>query len=258
MAITVGAINACRGFSDPARAPKIMEGIRRMDADVVAVPEMFNAAGDVFDPDFVHRLGYHQLHAIQYEDATPHPSVEQHIGLLSRIPVKVSAARLATRNCLYAEIEDPEGGSIFGLAEHSDDRSEDYRVAMVDSFGDQIAHGPLDQVDFDFGDLNSTHGGDMWSRILTSGFVRARARSINNPRVYSLATRLIAMNEGRALESRKRLGFHDADARHRGTKGIFQLDHILVRGGVIATDFKRHKVKGTDHRGITARLQRVS
>ena len=147
---------------------------------------------------------------------------------------------------------------FYGL--HGDDRSEKVRCEQVAALG-SIA-GPAIVA----GDLNG-----LWRHTRTARTLRAlrpvadtlysrdptsyRDSVIARGRLGSLARRLCSMAEGTMLETLSKSGLKDADPTMQPTKGIVQLDHILITDGLAIDSFTAHNTMAiSDHKPISARL----
>jgi endonuclease/exonuclease/phosphatase family metal-dependent hydrolase len=74
-------------------------------------------------------------------------------------------------------------------------------------------------------------------------------------RIGSLATRLVAMADGGSLAILEKAGLRDADPKHKPTKSVFPLDHIMVTEQVGVARFEVDDMDGiSDHRMIFAEL----
>ncbi len=251
----VASWNLARGLSNTERSAYIAEGLGRMDADLVFLPEAFDKTGPIDDFDFAKKLGYEIL-TTEYDDAVPHPSEKQYIIALSRTAAVLEVFRLNTRNALKANFKlDGEEISITGA--HFDDRSEDIRIGMVNAFLDSRSQNTVSAL---IGDLNAMHGGDLRARVLSSSVARHFASELNNDRAKSLATRLTDMASGDVMKTLEQAGMKDADLHHRPTMlmgglAVVQLDHLMYDDGLRVTSFQTHKFKGSDHEAISGTIE---
>jgi len=251
----IASWNLARGLSNADKARHINEGLDRIDADIVFLPEAFDKTGQPVDPNFAENLGYTTL-SVGYEDEEPHPSDEQYIVALSRVAVLLDNTRLATRNALSANFE-LEGEDISVTGVHLDDRREDIRTGMVDAFltgrNPGVAHALI-------GDLNAMHGDDLRAKVLSSAIARSRAESLKNKRARSLMRRLTDMASGDVMDLLEQTGMKDADSRHRPTMlmgglAVVQLDHFMHDERLRVTSFQAKRLKGSDHKAISGYLE---
>lgn len=251
----LAAWNVARGLSKPEKHAQIEAGIEQLDADVIVLSESIDNSGNVVNPRFARQLGYDAF-TVPYHDTEAHPSGEQHITMLSRIALDASEVRLKTRSAIKAIV--PAGDhnrslQLFGV--HFDDRSELGRLVMAEAFLDIAEEGIPTVL---AGDLNSMHAEDRVAKVLRGGTVRGMARLAPHPRIRSLGTRLTEMANGSTLRILEEAGFEDADSSHEPTMtkaGLkVTLDHIMLHGAVVATDFSNQAVTGSDHRAISATL----
>jgi hypothetical protein len=251
----IASWNLARGLSDAEKAGKIYEGLDRIDADLIFLPESFDIAGRPIDTDFATRLGYKAL-ATEYEDEEPHPSVRQHIVGLIRVEAHLEVARLNTRNAITASF-DIEGKSVSVTGAHFDDRREDIRTGMAGAFLEGRSPNTANAL---IGDLNSMHGNDLRARALASPFARERAVALKNDRVRSLATRLTDMASGDTMRLLHTGGMKDADSSHgptmlMGGLAIVQLDHFMHDNALRVDSFQATRLKGSDHMAISGDLK---
>lgn len=251
----IASWNVARGLSSADKAKDIVDGIDRLDADIVFLPEAFDKTGELARPDFAEKLGYDTF-AVEYEDKEEHPSEKQYIVALSRVAALLEHTRLGTRNAIAATTAiEGEPTSIIGV--HFDDRNEITRLGMVDAFLEHTSH---DAAKVLIGDLNAMHGNDVRAKLLASSSARSIAASLKNDRLRSLATRLTDMASGDVMRELKQAGMKDADPRHRPTMlmsglAIAQLDHIMHDKKLVVTSFEPHKLKGSDHKAVSGTLQ---
>lgn len=250
----VASWNLGRGLSRENRAGVISDGLDRLDADIVFLPEAFDKTGCPIDSDFASSLGYSSL-ATEYDDAEPHPSEEQYIVALSRVAAQLEVVRLDARNALSANLE-IEGEKISIVGAHFDDRREDIRTGMAGAF---IDSGNPDIARALIGDLNAMHGGDLRARLLSSSVARSVASRLGNDRVRGLATRLTEMASGDVMEMLHSAGMQDSDPRHRSTMlmgglAVVQLDHFMHDDRLQVKSFQSQRLKGSDHKVISGNL----
>jgi endonuclease/exonuclease/phosphatase family metal-dependent hydrolase len=264
MSFKVASWNVAGGLDDNQTAPVLVEGIKRIDADVFVICE---ACGDdeiaSQAEDFAKELGYTAILNVPYEDKEPRDGLFKNnssIMAMSRLPeTRMDMTRLAVRNAIIMEIPDPDNHTIVkGIGTHLDDRREDLRNTMAGSIINQISP---DSPMFVIGDLNAMHGHDLRAKLLHSNIARWAAKNLTpTTRLESLATRLNAMANGETLRLLGRAGLIDADSKHQPTMKmariipLVQLDHLLFNEHLLVKDFDTHPISGSDHKAISATL----
>ena len=243
------------GLSDADSVSNIYDGLGRLDADIVFMPEAFDNTGQPVDPDFAQPLGYAALLSTGYEDAEEHPSGEQYILALSRVEARMEVVRLDSRNALKAtfDIED-ETASVTGV--HCDDRNELTRMGMVNAY---LANRDTSVGSALIGDKNAMHGNDPRARALSHPIVRSTAAALPPGRMRSLATRLTDMATGDVMRTLEEAGFQDADPRHRPTMllggfAVVQLDHFMYDERLQVHSFQVERLRGSDHLAVSGEL----
>lgn len=264
MALTVAALNCNEAFSDPRRSRQMEENIKRLDADIVVLPEAHREQGvQGIESDFADQLGYHhrtEEYADEYPRAEQDKNFRQYITVLSRHEfVHSERLRLVTRNAIGVTVRDPDDGktvSVAGL--HGDDR---WEWAPARQFG---ALRTKPRYEILAGDFNSPHRNTRTARLLRSAPMRRLAEWRDDPDSPYIGKlkRLSYMAEGGAFQLLEEAGYRDADPRHRGTLlvaktgmrfAIAQLDHLLYQPKEVrVSDFRRYKLSGTDHCAIAA------
>lgn len=250
MAIKTVGWNVARNLSSPDKAKKVLDSIDKLDADLVVLSESADKSGVFADrvEERLRGLGYLPF-TTEYKDAEEHPSVEQHITVLSRlVGTRLFTVRLAGRNAIMMNVLDPTSNHrAEGIAEHAYDTSEAGRIAMNQA---ALALHP----DFIIGDLNTTPEPNPRATAFSM------ARFIPHPRAKSLGSRLHEMQRGEAYQTLIDGGMADAGRGELTMTfhgiGIAALDHLMYKPGSIAvTDFAvPHDIPGSDHRPITANM----
>lgn len=265
MSIRIASWNVAGGLDDDQKAPQLVEGIKRLDADVLILCEACGE-NDISDKveGFATKLGYTAVLNIPYENEVPHDvhlfRDNANMTAMSRLPdSRLKITRLTIRNAISMGITDPDNHvTINGFGTHLEDRKEDLRHTMAESIIDQMNPN---EPSFVIGDLNSMHGEDIKARLLRSNIARwAAKRLVPTARIESLSTRLTEMADGDTLRILGSIGLHDVDHEHQPTMTmarrlpIVQLDHLLINKHILATDFKTHTSKASDHKAISAIL----
>jgi endonuclease/exonuclease/phosphatase family metal-dependent hydrolase len=260
MAIKGASWNVARRLSNPNSAKKILDGIDRMDADLLVLSEAQDKYGEFADRVFerLRGMGY-VTYTAEYADVIPHPSERQYITALSRLPgTRFITAQFAGRNAIITQVTDPETKApLKGVFKHDDDRNEAARI--------KSAHAILDEnPDFAMGDFNTAPG------FTPQGWALSQMRHVPNipiwklPRLHSLGSRLHEMQFGDAYNTYIEGGLVDAGENEptmtvAGRIGVAALDHILYQPSTVSADtFQRHtEIAGSDHFAISALLHGI-
>ncbi|HUD10226.1 MAG TPA: endonuclease/exonuclease/phosphatase family protein [Candidatus Saccharimonadales bacterium] len=281
MSIKVAAWNLKNGLGDETRSGQIVEEIKKLDADIVVLPEASQEEDlqDVVDElrqEFTENNGYvvddgYMVGAALYEDKDRR--LDRHgMIVLNRLFIGscVVEESLGDRNGMYVETSDPDTSTPFtfhAFGVHFDDRSEASRLQQAqatDFFLRRFDGTPRIIA----GDFNS-----MPRQAIRSGVGRvarllpARYPTTERPHISPIKRganvlhRFGAMASGGTLQMLEAVGFEDADPDHQPTwpnaHPRFQLDHIMVSGEAHAFPFQVHDRSDglSDHRAISATIE---
>jgi len=253
---------------------KILEGIRKLDADIIVLPEAYVNAPASGADELLKTMGY-SWEDVRYDDKDREEEVARwgfpYMRVLWRIPVRsVTLQRWGdVRSLMTLVATDPETKrEIQIIGTHLEDRSEALRLKQLDEIVPFIQASKFPVVML--GDFNA-----MWhekgARILASRSVRQLARALPEGDLHSTATRLSDMATGKVMKRlRDEAGLHDSDRRHRPTTTpkmrhmsfmpsirLAQIDHILASKEVKVSDFRIRPDGGSDHRAISATLYSI-
>lgn len=251
----------------------ILAGIRRLDADVVVLPEAYYETIAPGVDDALHRLGYHWYDA-RYDDVALAADeagrpTEVHLRILSRLPLE-NVRRLRfhdIRTLMCATLTDPSTGrQLLVIATHLDDRAESLRMQQVQEVAAFIRAENMPTVML--GDFNAIWDGKR-ARIMRSRSVRRVVGLLPNEWLRSVATRFADMASGTTLDYlAAHAGLLDADPRRRATATpklygaewlpsirMAQLDHILISDDIVAGRVDIASDGGSDHRAIHTTIQ---
>jgi len=249
---------------------RIIESIRKLDADVLILPEAHSEVSLETLPcrDELAAMGY-ELHSIPYgEEFAERPGAyapRLSLLLLSRLAIHgLETAPLGDgRTAVIATVESVPGQLLRIIGVHLDDRSEETRVAQVRALALVVCRSPLPTVVM--GDFNAMHGEDIWpSKFLRTQLVRTLAHVV----MPDISLRAVNMARGEALSLlESATDLVDADPRHQPTttpkmRGrewmpsirLMQIDHIFTSSNLTVEDFSIAPDNGADHRAISARL----
>jgi endonuclease/exonuclease/phosphatase family metal-dependent hydrolase len=276
MAITVAAWNLKEGLALPGQAPSLIEGIKCLDADVVALSDAYwldnplhGADADIFQESLsqLKSEGY-SAQAVEYGNYEMWP--RRYMLALGRLSTQtVGQIGLGTRNAL--DIRVGRAGSSAEMriiSPHLDDRQENNRNSQAQALISQLSPGEANVV---IGDFNSLYRGDLWPTIVrhTIGKIIDHERPVTVTeyidqgklaRANSLARRLAEIADGgNALEVFARVGLSDADPMHRPSfparLPLLHLDRCFLSSEVRLDEFSVMPfMRGSDHRAIKARL----
>lgn len=260
MAITIAELNAQGGLSDEVRLPHLIEGLKRLDADVIVCPE----AGPENDEhrlvpaiNELEELGY-SVFTEPYRDADTERT-DRHVLLMAsrRKVVNYSPIKLDSRYGMIFDISD-NATPIRVLGKHGNDRSEFIRRG-------QVLDAILARPDIIATDLNGTRWRFAPARALTAlpAHYPTAERSITKlERIMNIAHRLGGMAASETMSMLQAAGYKDAAGLHRKATWpskfpLFALDHILIdarsKPKIHVRDFKVHDgISGADHRPIVA------
>lgn len=259
MGIELATWNIAGGLNDERRSAVILDEIEKIGADVLVINEVQRSSRELADLDVVRKLGYTPF-LVEYGDAEPHPSGEQYLAVLSRLPdARCDLVRLGTRNALRMPVT-IEGERVDITGAHFDDRNDETRIVMAEAFIDGISP---ENPNIFAGDMNNMHADDVRARMLANGVFRWFASKIPDKRIRSLATRSSYMAEGGALAVLEDNGFSDADPRHQATMklggfAVLNLDHIMHDERIAIENFQVLDVKGSDHNAIRGTIKLAS
>lgn len=263
MAITVASWNLGEGLSYDTKVKPVLEGIKRIDADIVILPEAHGPGEPAVGPDFAYDLGYNQFKEVNRGRPDMPPESESSILVMSRLATRaviLGGVRFHAGNVVNIAVTDPEEGvMIDGVGAHFDDRQEPNRAEMALAIRKLLIDAPRTFV---AGDLNAMHANALSARLLRTRPVGFLAEHAPSERVRSLGTRLIGMADGLTMNVLKHAGYSDADPKHRATmrhSGVpfGQLDHILTTPNLRSSNFRVRRMKGIDHKAISAKLTPV-
>jgi endonuclease/exonuclease/phosphatase family metal-dependent hydrolase len=263
----------------------ILEGIERIDADVMVLPDAFaEQAAPAFDAR-LHELGY-DWHDVLYGDegrnwSLSHTGKESGMRVLSRfeiIDIEEVHWGKSQRGMIVMVVRDPSSGGLLRvIGVHLDDRTEDYRESQIKSLAEYYQHAKA-MPTLAMGDFNAVHGNDIKSRLLGSKFMRWAARNIPSRAVpppgdfaddiRGFAMRGTDMMSGRALRLlEQQTNLCELDSKHRPTATlklhglmwlpswrILQLDHIYASPEIKASVVKVWPDGGSDHRAISTQI----
>lgn len=266
-------------------AEHILQGIKKLDADVLVLPDAFLEDVAPGVDDYLRKLGY-VWRDVLYNDEGRNWSYA-HLGkvsgmrVLSRLQiVEMEEIRLgmSKRRMIAVVIRHPEGGKLRVVGVHLDDRTETHRESQIRELTEYLERvDPLSTIVA--GDFNAVHSGDLRAKLLGSGFVRWIARRIPSrltpppgdfaDDIHGFAMRGTDMMSGRALKLlEQKTSLRDLDPRHQATATIklrsltwlpsirvMQLDHVFASPEIKVGSIKIWPDGGSDHRAISGRIE---
>lgn len=268
--LRLAALNAQNEFVTRYSA---MEGVLDDRYDPTDVQVISEAApdseegGDVLCDarTYLDRHGY-EVVDVPYDDEDNRPDTHRLLmavrrGRLERFErLRLAGGTGVGRTALRASLT----GGIDVIGVHLDDRTEKTRRLQAASVLGAAAVGRTTIL---AGDMNAMH---RWNAMA----VVSRAAGVLRPlsdrlpvgvpgteqspmaRMNSLYRRVNDMADGGTMELMKRDGYRDADICRFPTKGMLQLDHIMVPENVYVADLERLDVNGlSDHLAIRADLE---
>lgn len=271
MAQKVLSWNVRDGLGDAERAAPITEFVLGAQPDVAFFPEA--AHEDMLDSDtfldavdLLRKDGYESYY-FPYNDIDGRTDRHGFLAI-GRNVITAWAMSMGGRRAANVRVLDTESDTyirFFGA--HLDDRLEQTRLAQVTHL---LGHyGMTADPTVVAGDLNSMHYQDSRTRKLRNFAPLADKMPVLDPgrwnqltaaqkvlhipgRIGSLATRLTGMAAGTTLQRFAEAGFTDADRAYCGTKGSYQLDHVLYTSELeVVSPLRIHEHKGlSDHSAI--------
>lgn len=248
--------------------------LRRLDADIVAIPE-FGINGKINDAVLIaiRSLGY-QIVEVPYDDSTMPRYVPENyeMALLTRLPLrshKLHRFINSGRRFVEAQVELPGGKNllrVIGL--HLDDKAERFRLEQVDQVVDLVSKAHVGQM-IVLGDFNAMPPKSNVAKILRSKTAGVLGSAFPHTLVQSMSERVNEMAIGttvkKLLESTV---LHDLDTKHRFTISakqsglewlpsvkIAKIDWILATSEVQALEYKVFSDAGSDHRPVVATIK---
>jgi len=258
----------------------IMDGIEKLNADVIMLPEAFEEALGL-DPRAKSRmleLGYLHTPQTMYSDAGERPA-----GVFAPPLAMIIASRIALietevirlgnlRNMLRIQVKDSASGAplnIYGV--HFDDRNKPFRMRQIEELAEIMKHHPEPSVVI--GDYNSMTGEGMVAKVLRSKIASVAASALSGEVGYA-AQRALDMASGdelRRLYELTNLRNVDPSGTPTTTPKLKQMpriapsipmidiDHLSVSPEVDVADFTIMKDDGgSDHRALSATLSVAS
>lgn len=290
MAIKVGSWNLesrLSGYEKSGRgtAEHILQGIERLNADVLVLPDAFAGEPAVGVDERLREMGY-QWHDVLYGDkgrnwSLSHTGKESGMRVLSRLEIVDSEEvrwGMSQSRKIVIVVRDPESGSLLRvIGIHFDDRTEEHRESQINDMVKYL-QGGKQLPTLAMGDFNAVHGSDLRARILGSRGMRWMARHIPSRTVpppgdfaddiRGFAMRGTDMMSGRVLRLlEQKTNLRDLDPQHRATATlklhglvwlpsvrIMQLDHIYASPAIAAEDVTIWPDGGSDHRAVSTTI----
>lgn len=261
MSLNVLSYNALRSFGDPARRSELIDFVGTLSPDVAFFPEAFAEDGD---RDIVQEsiadleeMGY-RVTCSDSREAINRTDMAGFFGIVKEQYAEGRVMNTAVRLGFAAKVTDPESKKIVSVGgAHLSDLDEELRLTQVRM---------LPKLDVFMGDLNAMHRKapqaialralrpvtELLPEINTDFRITTKPLS----RAISLGQRLTRMADGRTMLALEEKGLVDVDPSHQPTiHGVVQLDHIVVRPGITASNFKVHRdIKLSDHKPISVEL----
>jgi len=241
--------------------------IRRLDADVVFIPEFGNT-------DAIEEATLTALRALGYEIvffSYGHAWLGSYgAALLSRLPLKrylIHHFSNTQRPFIEATV-DVNGTLLRIVGIHLDDRSEALRLQQVPEVAEVVNQNDSLPV-IVLGDFNAMHVSSKFARAVRARPLYYAARLFPHAQLRGMGTRVSEMGRGTTItELLKRTDLHDLDGLHRRTISAKQsglewmpawrlakIDWILGSKGVKAASYTVSSDVGSDHRPVIAELE---
>lgn len=258
-----------RAHSNRGTPEHILEEMRKLDADILVLPEAYSKMPDAGVDNYLQDLGYIWCDARYEERTRPGENIDTndlHLRVLSRLPFAATEQLRWNdeRNMVSVVVRDPDTKLFLRvIAVHLDDRTEKSRLAQIDEAIAYINSSDLPTVMM--GDFNAMHTSTL-AKVLSSRFCRWLAKYTPSFQFRMVTTRLTEMALGNTLTRlENETSLRDIDKKHQPTATpkmhatewmpsirLAQIDHIFVTPNIVATSFKVSKDGGSDHRAISA------
>ena len=246
----------------------IADKIVDLDADIVFLPEAFNANETTADTTRQFEQYGYTIISCPYDekDRSRKESLvaQPAMILMTRFAIKQWHVLRPddSRNMLIAELKTPDGASLHVVGVHLDDRDEERRMKQVPDIIREVTR--RDTPGIILGDFNAMHANTLPAQLLSHPPIKPIAESLG-----SIGKRAIKMARGTTMQAlMEKTGYRDADDKRQPTTTpcmygrewlpsirLMQIDHILVSPDVNVKAFNVQKDGGADHRAIIATLE---
>lgn len=265
-----GRLSRYNGGKNRGTPERILTEIKRLNADVVVLPEAYlNAPAQGVDEQ-LKAMGY-SWYDTKYNDTLHDEDVKRwgypFMRVLYRLPlVSAETKRWGDiRTLPLITVRDPETGKeVTIIATHLDDLTEERRLEQASAVAAYLktASTPVIMA----GDFNAMwYKG--WQQFLTTKAAQSVFKTLPAPRIKDVLMRLSRMATGRVMMLLKEAGLREADPhlrptttpKMRGMPGmpsirLAQIDHILFSPGVTVTTPVIGADKGSDHRSLYVKI----
>jgi len=248
----------------------ILESIRKLNADILVLPEAYQNEPDPGVDGLLQEMGYAWIDA-RYDDLGREElfaDAMPYMRVLSKLPIVSSEVYRwgNIRNMPVLIIRTSANSQLRVLGIHLDDRNEKQRMQQINEIIPFINSSDMPTVML--GDFNAMHGKGR-ARLYSHKAARRLAASVPHPEIRFVLTRLAEMAIGTTLARlERRTSLRDIDPTRRPTTTpkmrdiewmpsvrLAQIDHIMITPDIRALDFKISRDSGSDHRAISATLQ---
>lgn len=265
-----GRLSQYEGGKKRGTPKKILAEIKRLNADVVVLPEAYlNAPADGVDEQ-LKSLGY-SWYDTKYNDTLHEEDVKRWGYPFMRVLYKLSLVNVEMtrwgdlRDLPLVTVRDPETNKeVTIIATHLDDLTEERRLEQVGSIASYLktAQNPAVMA----GDFNAMWRAG-WQGMLRTQAAKGVARSIPSRRLRNIIVRFFEMADGRTMRRLQEAGLQEADTLRRPTVTpkrrnmtalpsvrLGQIDHILFSPGVTVSTPAIGRDAGSDHRSLLAKI----
>lgn len=263
-----GRLSRYSGSKRRGTPERILAEIKRLDADVVVLPEAYlNTPAKGIDEQ-LKALGY-SWYDVNYNDTLHEEDIRRWGHPFMRVLYRLSLVSVETRrwgdirDLPLLTVRDPETAKeVTIVATHLDDLTEERRLEQVSDIAAylKVVRTPVIMA----GDFNAMwHMG--WQRVLSTKTAKSIARSTPSTRLRNIIERFFGMADGRVMSALHEAGLHEADVGRRSTVTpkrrnmtalpsirLGQIDHILFSPGITVSTPIIGADKGSDHRSIRA------
>lgn len=245
--IKLASWNIHGALSDPDRALRVAENIIDTNGQVVSLQDAYQLDSVESKPsgrqlevplDIFRDAGYEVVDTKYWEVRRYGDDNFADYGfvtLIKRGYLRREILKTGTRKTVTVDI--PMQNTVVRVASvYLNDQNRQIRMAQAEAVASGLRS---DMPTALIGDLNEMHGEQRRARLLGSWMARAAFAHIHWQN--DTLPRLNDMASGEVLAMFKSLGLEDVDSDKRPTMPsklpLFQLDHLLINRGLVATDF---------------------
>jgi endonuclease/exonuclease/phosphatase family metal-dependent hydrolase len=266
-----GRLSQYDGGKNRGTPGRILAEIKRLNADIVVLPEAYlNAPAKGVDEQ-LKALGY-SWYDTKYNDTLHDEDIKRwgypYMRVLYRLPLVHAKTRRwgNIRDLPVLTVRDPETAKeVTIIATHLDDLTEERRLEQASAIAVYLKTVSTPVVMA--GDFNAMWR-KGWQQLLTTRAANTAIKMIPQRKLNDVLTRLSKMATGRVMILLKEAGLREADQQLRSTTTpkmrsmpwmpsirLAQIDHILFSPGITVTNPVIGTDRGSDHRSLFAKVK---